>query len=391
MTGHQNFTATARAPAQVAVDRAIADLRRGAIVALRDQHRDTLAVVAAAELLGATRIADLTRLAGSAAVLAVTGPRAHALGLAESAGPARTIALTREIDEDMVCRLADPSLAPTDTAPLDIGGLTVLPAIGAGPAERALELMKLAGLLPAAVVALVAPIAPMTAERWAAAHSLLLVDVDAVASYRARVAARLTRAAAAHVPLADAEDCEVVAFRPLDGGSEHLALVIGAVDRAAPVLARVHSQCLTGDLLGSLRCDCGDQLRGAIREINAAGGGILLYLAQEGRNIGLLNKLRAYALQDGGLDTIDANLALGFEADERVYQPAAEMLRQLGVTAVRLMTNNPEKVAQLQACGITAGDRVAHVFPSKPITRLCIATSGGARRPLFMNGDQAPA
>ena len=364
MSGHQNFTPTARAPGQVAVDRAIADLRRGGIVALHDQHRDTLAVVAAAELLGATRVSDLTRLAGSAAVLAVTGPRAQALGLAENATTARTIALTRDIDEDMVSRLADPSLAPGDAAALDVSGLTVLPAIGAGPAERALELMKLAGLLPAAVVALVAPITPMTAERWAAAHSLLLVDVAAVAAYRARVAARLTRAAAAHVPLADAEDCEVVAFRPLDGGSEHLALVIGTVDRTAPVLIRVHSQCLTGDLLGSLRCDCGDQLRGAIREINAAGGGILLYLAQEGRNIGLLNKLRAYALQDGGLDTIDANLALGFDADERVYQPAAEMLRQLGVTAVRLMTNNPEKVAQLEACGITVRDRVAHVFPS---------------------------
>ena len=170
------------------------------------------------------------------------------------------------------------------------------------------------------------------------------------------------------------ENCEVVAFRPLDGGSEHLALVIGTVDRTAPVLTRVHSQCLTGDLLGSLRCDCGDQLRGAIQEINAAGGGILLYLAQEGRNIGLLNKLRAYALQDGGLDTIDANLALGFEADERVYQPAAEMLRQLGVTAVRLMTNNPEKVAQLQACGITVSDRVAHVFPSNQHNEVYLRT-----------------
>ncbi|MEC7593402.1 MAG: GTP cyclohydrolase II, partial [Pseudomonadota bacterium] len=150
MSGHQNFTPTARAPGQVAVDRAIADLRRGGIVALHDQHRDTLAVVAAAELLGATRVSDLTRLAGSAAVLAVTGPRAQALGLAENATTARTIALTRDIDEDMVSRLADPSLAPGDAAALDVSGLTVLPAIGAGPAERALELMKLAGLLPAA-------------------------------------------------------------------------------------------------------------------------------------------------------------------------------------------------------------------------------------------------
>jgi GTP cyclohydrolase II len=127
---------------------------------------------------------------------------------------------------------------------------------------------------------------------------------------------------------------------------------------------RLHSECFTGDLLGSLRCDCGDQLRGAIAEIARAGSGVLLYLAQEGRGIGLVNKLRAYQLQDDGFDTVDANEQLGFDADERVYLPAAEMLRQLGFERVRLLTNNPEKVAAMTRCGIGVVERVPHVFPA---------------------------
>src|SRR5262249_40418084 len=131
-----------------------------------------------------------------------------------------------------------------------------------------------------------------------------------------------------------------------------------------PVLTRLHSECFTGDLLGSLRCDCGDQLRSAIAEIARAGGGVLLYLAQEGRGIGLVNKLRAYPLQDARYDTVDANEQSGFEADERVYPPAAEMLRQLKFLRIRLLTNNPEKVAALKRCGISVLERVPHVIPA---------------------------
>ena len=130
------------------------------------------------------------------------------------------------------------------------------------------------------------------------------------------------------------------------------------------MLARLHSQCFTGDLLGSLRCDCGDQLRGAIKEIVAAGGGVLIYLAQEGRGIGLVNKLRAYGLQDRGFDTIEANEQLGFHDDERDYREAAEMLKQLGFAQVRLMTNNPRKLEALARHGIAVVERVAHAFPA---------------------------
>jgi GTP cyclohydrolase II len=154
-----------------------------------------------------------------------------------------------------------------------------------------------------------------------------------------------------------------------------VAIRIGDPDpQAGPVLVRLHSSCLTGDLLGSLRCDCGDQLRGAIREIAAAGGGVLLYLAQEGRDIGLINKLRAYALQDLGADTVDANTTLGFDDDERVYYPAAEMLRQLGISRVRLLTNNPTKIDQLAACGVEVVERVRHVFASNTHNERYLAT-----------------
>jgi GTP cyclohydrolase II len=363
MTQNQDFPSpSARAPDQIDVDRAISELRRGGVVAIRDRERDNVAIIVAAELLGPVGSRDLAGLAGSAPVLAITGQRARAMGLSTNPDMAQTIALTAAVDDDRVHRLVDPTHSPTQ-AP-SMSDLTVLPASPDGLGVNAIKLMKLARLLPAAVVALVAPLGPMSADRWAAAHSLLLVDVDAISDYSDQVAVRLTRAAAAHIPLAHADNCEVVAFRPFDGGTEHLALKIGEIDFEQPVLVRLHSQCLTGDLLGSLRCDCGDQLQGAIKEINTVGSGILLYLAQEGRNIGLINKLRAYALQDQGFDTIDANLALGFDADERLYRPAAEMLRQLGVSQVRLMTNNPEKLVQLEACGIKISERVAHVFPS---------------------------
>jgi GTP cyclohydrolase II len=168
----------------------------------------------------------------------------------------------------------------------------------------------------------------------------------------------------ARVPLFDAENARIVAYRPSDGGIEHLAIVIGEPKADQPVLIRLHSECFTGDLLGSLRCDCGDQLRGAIAAISEAGSGVLLYLAQEGRGIGLVNKLRAYQLQDGGADTIDANEQLGFDADERIYAPAATMLSRMGIQRVRLMTNNPEKIAQLERYGIEVAARVPHSFPS---------------------------
>ncbi len=145
-----------------------------------------------------------------------------------------------------------------------------------------------------------------------------------------------------------------------DGGLEHMAIVKGAVAGLANVLARVHSECWTSEVMGSLKCDCRDQLDAALEHIAAEGTGVVVYLRQEGRGIGLGNKVRAYALQNGGADTVEANVALGFEPDERKYDIAAAILRDLGVRSVRLLTNNPAKVAGLQAAGVAVADRIAH-------------------------------
>jgi GTP cyclohydrolase II len=245
---------------------------------------------------------------------------------------------------DPVLDLATPLKGPFRTRAL---------AGDAVAARAAIALAKHAGLIPAVYAVAMGVDAAVTCTSEAA-----LALPPAMARVRLSSRARL--------PLAAAENTEVVAFRPDDGGPEHLALLIGDPSPAAPVLARLHSACLTGDVLGSLKCDCGPQLHAAVAAIATnPGGGILLYLQQEGRGIGLLNKLRAYALQDQGWDTVDANTRLGFDADERDFSLAAAMLRALGVGAVALMTNNPLKVDGLAAHGL-AVTRVPHQMAPNP-------------------------
>ncbi len=338
------------------IDRAITDVRRGGLVLLRDGA--AALALQAAEAVTPESLERLKALPGETLSLVLTRRRAAALGLAEPAsgkGGAVLLPLAADQAAEELRDLADPSAATTGRAPM---GAAVE---AAGAANAAVELVKLARLLPAVVVAAVSPRAALLiAER----EGLMLLEAAEVLAYHAVAAHSLRPVSEARVPLSGAENTRIIAFRPSDGGIEHLAILIGDPDPKAPVLARLHSECFTGDLLASLRCDCGDQLRGAIAEIARAGSGVLLYLAQEGRGIGLVNKLRAYELQDAGLDTFDANEQLGFDADERVYLPAAEMLRQLGFSRVRLLTNNPEKVAALTRCGIEVVERVPHVFPA---------------------------
>ena len=181
----------------------------------------------------------------------------------------------------------------------------------------------------------------------------------------------------------------VVAFWNNRDGKEHLALVHGDVLEATDVVTRLHSECLTGDALGSLRCDCRDQLGIALERIAAEPRGVLLYLRQEGRGIGLLNKIRAYSLQDTGLDTVDANIALGFRDDERDYAVAAHMLASLTVKSVRLLTNNPKKVAELERYGIHVSDRVPHVIPANEYNRFYLQTKAN-RSGHFIDVDGKP-
>jgi GTP cyclohydrolase II len=195
---------------------------------------------------------------------------------------------------------------------------------------------------------------------------MVILDARDVDKYSHEAASLVKIAARARLPLAVSETAEIVMFRAEIGGEEHFAVLIGTgADGPAP-LVRLHSQCITGDVLGSLKCDCGDQLQAAMQLMADTGGGILVYLAQEGRDIGLLNKMRAYALQDCGLDTVDANHALGFDTDERLFLPAARILQALGVDTVKLITNNPDKIAQLEQHGITISERVPLQLSANP-------------------------
>lgn len=353
--------------------RAAGDLRRGLPVVVYGEGR--AALVAAAELLDEECRAFLERpegQEGAAPFLAVTAARAEALKVAAKGHEAVFLAPLPDQTADDIAALADPSLDFSHplSGPYHAEALSAdAEAIGAA----ALKLCRQAGLLPAAAVRfLEAPAGAAEAASqmaswaasWAERFGLLAIGAADVISIE-DVPAALARAAEARLPIAGAEDTRIVAFRPGDGGPEHYALVVGAPEECkkdAP-LVRLHSACFTGDFLGSLKCDCGTQLRAALDAIIAEGAGVLLYMAQEGRGIGLLAKLKAYALQDQGFDTVDANLRLGFAEDERSYGPAAAMLKDLGLARVRLLTNNPEKVAGLEAEGIEVATRVAHNFP----------------------------
>jgi len=346
-----------RALALRQVHRAVADLRRGTPVLLRGP--DGALVVAAAETVGARGLAELAAAALAPPVLLLAPVRAAAV-------LHRPVPHGAEEEGAVALRLPPALLAPEALRSLadPTAGrlLPETPERQAAPplSQAALALAKLGRLLPALVVA------PAT-EAAAGRLALLTVSAAEVLAYPASAATSLARVAEARVPLEDAPEARIVAFRAADGGIEHLAILVGAPEATAAAggapLVRAHSECFTGDLLGSMRCDCGPQLRGAIaRMAQDPAGGVLLYLAQEGRGIGLVNKLRAYTLQDSGLDTLDANRALGYGADERNFLVAATMLRAVGVERVRLLTNNPDKIAGLTACGIEVLGREAHAF-----------------------------
>jgi 3,4-dihydroxy 2-butanone 4-phosphate synthase / GTP cyclohydrolase II len=247
----------------------------------------------------------------------------------------------------------------------------------AGQTEASVDLARLAGLIPAGVVceimnedgtmARVKDLVP-----YCAGHGLKLVTVADLIEYRRRTEKLVERDVAVRLPT-DYGEFTAVAFRETLTGKHHVALVLGDVAGADDVLVRVHSECLTGDVFHSLRCDCGEQLDTALRAIAAEGSGVLLYLAQEGRGIGLLNKLKAYELQEQGLDTVDANLALGFAADEREWGIGNQILSDLGLTTIRLLTNNPKKVSGLGAWGLRVVEQVPIEVPPQAENRRYLA------------------
>jgi GTP cyclohydrolase II len=350
MTGSR-LQAVPRAPdppqgdvALVAVDRALAELRRGRAIAVQDAQGRAWRLVVPLETADAPLLAHALAQAGT--TLAVTGARAAALRVPCESDEVLLLSLPAALDAPRLLELGRHWEADGWRAAL---GEVVPHAVCADAlGTAAVQLAKSAQLLPALLVTEPASLA--------VPPGVLAVRVDQVARHALPDGDDLLRISEARVPLHAGQESRVVLFRDRRDASEHVAVVIGNPDPAAIVPVRAHSSCFTGDLLGSLRCDCGEQLQSAVQRLHAAGGGVLLYLAQEGRGIGLANKLRAYQLQDAGLDTVDADRHLGFSADERSYAIAAAMLRQLGYTRIRLLTNSPHKVRELRARGIDVAE-----------------------------------
>ncbi len=305
------------------------------------------ALIAAVETLDAARLADLR--AFGAPVLAITARRTETLKARAYDGDLARIVPPAETGLDWLRSVADPA----DDLRMPMKG--PLTSQRDGPADlhrAALALTKSAHLLPAALVV------PVTnALTMAASHGLTVLILDEIAPTLATLPP-MVNVVSARVPLVASNAGRVHIFRPTDGGDEHYAVEIGKPDRSQPVLARLHSACFTGDVLGSLKCDCGPQLRAALQQMGEEGAGVLLYLNQEGRGIGLANKMRAYSLQDQGFDTVEANHRLGFEDDERDLRIGADILRKMGFSAVRLLTNNPRKLAMMAACGLQVAEHV---------------------------------
>ena len=329
------------------------DLRLGLPVVLT--HDGEAGLVVAVEPLSEDRYrAAMT--SGPGAALLLSAGRAAALGIeipSDKGSDPLLLPIAQQTGLNVLKAMADPTRSLLCTASIlpGLNDLTVLR--GSALHAAALALTKSAQLLPALLVL------PLTLGH---AAEMVMQGLSAMEAHPLLVELSRERVqhpvASARLPMAAHDDGRVHVFRPDDGGIEHYAIEIGVCDRARPALVRLHSACFTGDVLGSLKCDCGPQLHAATAAMAREGGGILLYLNQEGRGIGLANKMRAYALQEQGFDTVEANHQLGFHDDERDFRIGAALLTRLDIKAVRLLTNNPAKIVMLQENGIDVVERV---------------------------------
>src|SRR3954451_12944012 len=324
---------------QVGVGRGLAEFRAGRPVVVTSGSETLLCLPV--EGLNKERLVAFRALCAPIAPrLVLTSLRARSLGI-EANDPV-ALELRSDVDASTILALvadatSDHVFVPEPTGPAAIA---------------AIDLVKLAQVLPAGLVA-------ETSATMVNAFnpSIITVEAGAVARFRERATLSLAIAGEAHVPLNSGVRTRFVVFRDAFG-DDSVAVIVGTPDLSKPVPVRLHSACLTGDVFGSRRCDCGDQLKLALARLQEAGGGVILYLAQEGRGLGLANKMRAYELQDGGLDTVDANTTLGFDEDERDYRMAARMLEILGCTRVFMLTNNPRKLDGLADAGIEIFGRI---------------------------------
>jgi GTP cyclohydrolase II len=324
---------------QVGVGRGLAEFRAGRPVLVAGDSR-TLICLPVEGLDSRRLIAFRALCAPNSPRLILTGRRARSLGIDTDAPVA--IEIASEVDVGTIMALVADAKS----------NHVVASKPASAEARAAIDLVKLAQVLPAVLVADTTPTIASSFD-----PRLIMVQAKALTRFRAEAAHALSIAGEAYVPLNSGVRTRFVVFRDALG-DDPVAVIVGTPDLSKPVPVRIHSACLTGDVFGSRRCDCGDQLRLALARLQETGGGIILYLAQEGRGVGLANKMRTYKLQDAGLDTVDANTTLGFDDDERDYGVAVRMLQMLGCTRVVLLTNNPAKLEGLSKAGIEIAGRM---------------------------------
>lgn len=338
----------------VKIERAISELRRGGKLVVSDNYSGISVLLFAAELIDNKTIEQLSNIALSRPNIIVSKNRCNAIGIKNASGPCSILINNTWTLNDILslCMPLSGHLIPKIE-----GALT---ESNEGIVSSCILLLRQSRLLPAGLMTLISNVSIENINKWAFNKNLINVDMSDIRSYEKIKANNLNMDVKVKVPLLYTENCEIIIFRPKDGGNEHFCLVFGKNRTLTKnnALLRIHSQCITGDVLDSLKCDCGQQLKESIKIMAEADEGVLIYLAQEGRDIGLLNKLRAYSLQANGMDTVEANQDLGFNDDERLYYPAKEILSQLNIKNVELITNNPKKVEHLKNLGINVTKRI---------------------------------
>ena len=343
----------------VKIERAISELRRGGKIIISDINSGMSIILTAAEMIEIDTVTNLSQITSSRPNIILSSNRANALGLTSNNYPC-SILIEKTWNINDILSLCMP--IHNHSQP-NLNGVVFEKSNNV--VSSCLLLLRQARLLPAGIMSIISSVPIEKVNDWASKNNIIYIDSINIISFEKNNAERLSIAVRAQVPLAATKNCEVVIFRPKDGGNEHFCLLIGKSryssnnqENVDIPMVRIHSQCITGDILDSLKCDCGQQLKDSIKLMAQADEGILIYLAQEGRDIGLLNKLRAYALQEKGMDTVEANLALGFKDDERLYYPVKEILKQLNVNSIKLITNNPKKIDHLTNLGIKVVERI---------------------------------
>ncbi len=339
------------------IERAISELRRGGKIVISDSNSGSSVLLMASELIQENTVQEFFERSLSRPNIILSNNRCNAIGI-KVTNQSCSILIDKDWTMNDILSLCMPLTGHE------------IPIINGVIAERnesivfyCLLILRQSRLLPAGLMSIISNVEPENLHQWAFNNNLIHININDIKYYEQHTAESLVMSVRAKVPIADTENCEIIIFRPKDGGDEHFCLVFGKTREIKTAvendtLVRVHSQCITGDILDSLKCDCGQQLKQSIKIMSEADEGVLIYLAQEGRDIGLLNKLRAYSLQEAGMDTVEANENLGFNDDERLYYPVRQMLMQLKITKVKLITNNPKKVSHLTNLGINVTERI---------------------------------